>query len=132
MDTITIEHIRKDSSIVIIDDCADSNHPDFMGVVHVKYCGPIKHEDRIWYIGDGTTEPMNESDVANVENEVHALIYTDGTIAVTLYECCYAVFYLKTGKVMFGNLWEKNEWELSKDSLNKIRELVNKKGLNNV
>ncbi len=54
--------------------------------------------------------------------EFHALIYTDGCIAITMYEYCYAMWELRKGKLLGGHLWEKDEWVLSPKSLEKIRE----------
>lgn len=55
------------------------------------------------------------------EWETHALIYTDGGIAVTMYEYCYAAWYVRDGELMGGSLWEKGAIRLAPESLEKIR-----------
>ena len=59
--------------------------------------------------------------------EDHAVIYTDGRIALTLYEYCYAMFSLPDGYVMRGDLHKENTFRLTSaalerlDSFNKAR-----------
>lgn len=55
--------------------------------------------------------------------ETHALIYTDGHIAVSIYECCYAMWSLRDGSVISGDLWKDGNFKLSQISLDKIRKL---------
>jgi len=38
----------------------------------------------------------------------------DGSIAITIYECCYAMWCVRSGKVMSGSLWEKTNGFLPK------------------
>jgi hypothetical protein len=64
-----------------------------------------------------------ESDLESWERrETHALIYTDGHIAVTLYECCYAL-WRGDGACIGGSMWKKGEWRLTDETMTKIKEL---------
>ena len=53
-----------------------------------------------------------------MRNQWHALIYTDGYIAITMYERCYAMWYFKAynrkiaGVVGGGALHTPGEWRL--------------------
>jgi hypothetical protein len=102
---------------------------------HLDYKFPVKAvfyktpeelvaEGVSWVDGNGDKTPMTVEDAAYDCYQTHALIYTDGTIALTLYECCYAMWELRTGKVLYGSSWEKGEWKLTDESLAKIKELV--------
>jgi len=57
-------------------------------------------------------------------NEYHALIYTDGYIAVTMYEYCYAVWYINKNELLGGSLWHKNTCKISEDSLFDIKNYI--------
>lgn len=56
----------------------------------------------------------------HIEN--HALIYTDGCIAISLYECCYCYWHISpTESSGSGSLWKnKEDWTISKASRDKI------------
>lgn len=79
------------------------DHPDYKFPVVVKFIG--KRE------GDDYADDFEE----------HALIYTDGCVAITLYEYCYAMWYLGNGELAAGRLWNKGDWKL--EELEKIRDL---------
>ena len=59
---------------------------------------------------------MTAEEIARFRVERHALIYCDGTIAVTLFEYVYAVWHVERGAVMSGELWKKGEWRLTEES----------------
>ena len=100
-----------------------SNHPDFKFVIKA-----ISYDESDKSINDC----YNPEDGANFE--YHALIYTDGSIAVSLYECCYAVWNLyahrrgdKTyvaGTVRVGSLWSDMAWHLNAQSLENIKKYL--------
>lgn len=56
--------------------------------------------------------------------ETHALIYTDGCVAVTLYECCYYSWHPRQEGECFGapSWTERKEWRLSAASCAAIAE----------
>jgi len=113
------------------------DHPDYIFPVEVEYVGP-KDETRYQLIdGDGNIEMMDEGWRYSVDHEEHALLYTNGSVAVTIYETCSAMWSLlssskfKNGKriddepaglLMGGHLWEIGEWKLTDESLHKIAE----------
>lgn len=54
--------------------------------------------------------------------ETHALIYNDECIAVTMYECCYYMWYLKNGERRGFPDWDKRSKQvLNKESRDKIK-----------
>lgn len=115
-----IEHLPNDLPIKCINanglltECEHGDHLDYIFPVVVNYVG--KPKERTWIDGDGNKKPMTPAEVDDFANQTHALIYTDGSIAVTMYECCYAMWYLKSGELAGGSLWEKGEWKLSEES----------------
>lgn len=52
--------------------------------------------------------------------ELHALIYTDGCAAVTLYECCFSMFSARDGECLGG--FSSKTSRLSADAIAKITE----------
>lgn len=93
-----------------------ADHPDYKFPVEVEYVGhrPSKEEhERDWI----------DFDYCDQE---HALIYTDGTIALTLFEYCYAMFSLNSGRAIGGKLWDHDNWQLTNESLQAIKESVKK------
>jgi len=79
-----------------------------------------EHGDHPTYKWPVVVEPIDGS-IADRYAEDHALIYTDGVIALTLYECCYMMWHLGTGKLMHGPRWfEREEYRLAEDSRKKI------------
>ena len=64
----------------------------------------MTHEDHPTRLFEVTAQPNQGP------QETHTLIYTDGTIAVTLYDCCYAMWHLSTGWLMHGTLWTKGDY----------------------
>lgn len=76
------------------------DHPDYQFPVEVEYVGPPSKD-------------------GSYSNETHALIYQDGSIALTLYECCYSIWRLFDG-VCLGGFNEPKKWRLVKASQAKI------------
>jgi hypothetical protein len=99
-----------------------ADHPDYKFPVDVEYVGNLK----------GTGDPgedlalygrvLNDQEVREMMGQTHALIYTDGSIALTIYECCYAMWYLRDGEFAGGSLWKKGEWKLSCETIQRIVE----------
>lgn len=73
-----------------------ADHPDYKHPVEVVWVG--KELEEIYRNMFGRT--LTDDEIRNAMGEHHALIYTDGTIAVTLYEYTYHTWYLKSGKPM--------------------------------
>lgn len=80
---------------------ADGDHPDYKFPVQVEYLG-------------------DDEETKEYSPESHALIYTDDTtVALTIYESCYAIWHVESGKFLGGKLWDKN-YKLSDGSLVKL------------
>lgn len=92
------------------------DHPDYKFPVTIEYCGPEENKPCWTFDGDKTT-PAPE-----LQEETHALIYCDGSVAITMYECCYAMWYLHRNEFGGGSLWNKGAWRLTEESLKEIRE----------
>ena len=83
-----------------------------------------EHADHPDYKFPVDVAPTQNLDVNPMGEETHALIYTDGYIAATIYECCYAVWDNR-GRLLYGCLghWKEGAYRLSDASLTKILEL---------
>lgn len=82
-----------------------NDHPDTLFMVDVEYLG---------------TDP-------EFYNETHELVYTDGYVALTVYECCYVLWDVVSGKILFGPLHSPiSDWRFPPDSLSKIKQLGKK------
>lgn len=86
-----------------------ADHPDYKFPVTVEYRGELP-------------EGLDEWD-CSYEPETHALIYTDGNIAVTLCEHTYEVFFLGDGASWSNKNWHK-DWFLTKESIDEIEKLA--------
>ena len=84
------------------------DHPDYRFPVTVKYIG---HR-----------QPIDRDDCSYCDQD-HALIYTDGCIALTLYECTYGIFSVETGESLAGHMWKRGDWQLTEGSLEEVRKL---------
>lgn len=96
-----------------------ADHPHYQFPVWVEYCGP--EVERVWHTGEGKTEPMSADHIYMETHEEHALIFDDGYIAVTVYEYCYAFWYLKDGMCAGGDLWKEKQWKLMPEALAQIK-----------
>jgi hypothetical protein len=100
---LPVKCIRHDNLML---EHAHGDHPDYKFPVEVTYLGQ-KPDLPEWDDSYG--------------NQTHALIYTDGYIAVTMYECTYAMWYVRDGMIAGGSLWKKDRWQLSDLALEEIR-----------
>lgn len=83
------------------------DHPDYKFPVDVDFVG-IRPDLPDWD--------------CSYRMETHALLYTDGSIALTVYECNYTLFSLGNGMLLSGPGWlKKNEWRLSDRSQQEIQ-----------
>lgn len=111
-----------------------ADHKDYKFPVIVEFIGG-EPQDYGWCCVDGDKsyiKPMTEDEIFDQNHESHALIYTDGYIALTLYETCPAIWSLSNGKCLGGTLWgtfkvkDKKGWRLTDESITKIKEYLNK------
>lgn len=84
-----------------------ANHKDYKFPVEAEYTAAHKYQVPEW---DGS-----------YGNQVHALIYNDDSIALTLYEANYAIWSLRTGKCI-GARYNDEHWKLTEVSISKIKE----------
>ena len=75
------------------------DHPNYQFPVDVEWIGPMDDAPFTWTDGEGKTESVTPAEFKNMAHETHALIYTDGVVAITLNECCYAMWHLTDGSV---------------------------------
>ena len=99
-----------------------SKHTDYKCAVDVEFIGDITEEDREDFRMLYSSEPENDGEVRASKMQTHALIYTDGSIVVTLYEYVYAFWFAIDGNLMHGLLWKHGQVKLSNDSLGLIKE----------
>lgn len=102
------------------------DHPDYKFPVKIEYVGFIDDHD-FKEANNISGKVCSESDVLDYKSEIHALIYYDSYIAITLYECWYAMWSIKTGQLFGGSHWDANEYMLSNESREKIISLFNVK-----
>ena len=102
---LPVRCIRYDNLML---ECEHGDHPDYKFPVLVVF----QPEPGVEY----------DRDEEWAWQETHALIYCDGNIAVTMYECCYAMWYVRDGMIAGGSLWKKDRWRLSDLALQQIRE----------
>lgn len=99
-------------------ECDD--HPHFRGVV-LEACLRDDVPDDEWNDSHGVdiTATMPVALRRNVEH--HGPIYTDGFIALTIYETCYCMWRVRDGGCVGGSLWPPGSMALSPDSLAALR-----------
>lgn len=113
---LPIRSIRHDGNMY---EHGHGDHPDYKFPVEIEYVGGLKKEvldelTEFWRVENPT-----EEDARRYLAETHALIYTDGSIAVTLYECNYSMFSLRTGECLGGRYVSKDN-RLSEKSREEI------------
>jgi len=87
-------------------ECEHGDHPDYIFPVTAKLIGEPEMMDGYPVEGD----------------ELHALIYHDDSIALTLHECSYFVWHLRDGKLIRSPFNDKDRWQLDAADVQKIRE----------
>lgn len=99
---LPIKCIRWDGAML---ECEHGDHPDYKFPITV----------------DGDEHPDDVvREFPPVYPETHALIYTDGNIAITLHECGYYMWHLSDGRGIGGSHQQPSE-RLSDESLSEIR-----------
>lgn len=98
-----------------------ADHPHYMFPVNVDYVGDIT--DVLQFLKDVLdVENPTEEQARYHRQEYHALIYTDGSIAITLYECTYYMWTLKTGRLLQSS-YNSYDYILNSVDLQKIRDI---------
>lgn len=115
---LPIKSVKLDSTML---EHEHGDHPDYKFPVEVEYVGPIVESDAEDYRICVGSPHTSEDELRRFRDQTHALIYTDGFVAVTLYECCYAMWWvIKNGESLGGNMWERREWKLTEKSVKDI------------
>lgn len=94
-----------------------ADHPSYKFPVDVEYVGEVTQQEIDEFsTAHGTS--FTEAQVRKMNNECHALIYSDGNVALTLHECTYSLWRLDDGL----SLWSGRDSDkcLSVESLKKI------------
>jgi hypothetical protein len=81
-----------------------ADHPNYLGTVEAKYVGPILGNMREIYEAHVGKPAASDDDVRRIQNELHALIFCDRSLALTLFECTYTLWSLKTRRPVYRNL----------------------------
>lgn len=116
---LPVRCITKDNLLV---ECEHGDHPHYLFPVEAKYVDEKPEEDFRVVKGDGTVASLPEDWIEARKTELHALIYTDGHVALTMSECCYMLWDVDNGKLLRAPEWMKpNKWKLSPESRDRIR-----------
>jgi len=100
----------------LMTECEHGDHPDYLFPVEVEYVGERQSDLSEW----------------DYMNEQHALVFANGSVAVTMYETCSSTWMLsprrgEKGLCLGGHLHEANKYKLTEKSLAEIKEYVKKK-----
>lgn len=115
---LPITTVRRDGNMY---EHEHGDHPDYKFPVRVNYVGKLD-TDEVEEIESTFGRPVTEEEARKFRGEVHALIYTDGSIALTMYECCYALWYLRKGTIGGGSMWKTGEWVLNPEDQKAIQD----------
>lgn len=106
-------------------ECEHGDLVDYKFPVLIEYIGEIDQDDYNDFniVNRGEFEATEENVRLNMV-ERHALLFTNYSIAVTMYETCSAAWALSSkttaGICLGGDLWKPNDWKISTESLEKI------------
>lgn len=100
------------------------DHPDYKFPIDVVFVGVLTQDHLIDAAMKFGKDDLDDDQVRKMMNEPHALIYADGFVAMSLYECCYATWDLKTSCLTSGSLWKAGDWQLSPESFQKIKAMT--------
>jgi hypothetical protein len=135
---LPIRCIRADGAML---EHEHGDHPDYIFPVHAEYIGQL---DDAYFENYKmvTGKEGSREDVRNSIRETHALLYANGSIAVTMYETCSAAWMLQeekkfrdgvevvvyvAGTCLGGHLLEPGKWKLTQESLDKINKYLKDK-----
>jgi hypothetical protein len=100
------------------------DHPDYKFPVEIEYIGTQRPDLDEQYAIMGRL--MSASEMKAYNKETHALIYADGYVAVTMNECCYAMWHVRDGECCGGDdrIWTKKTYKLTQESIDKLLEFT--------
>lgn len=100
---LPVRCIRHDGLML---ECENGDHQDYLFPVDAESNHPPE-------VIEGVTFPYNQPS--------HALIYTDGNVALMLYEYCYSLWHVgRDGEWLSGELQDES-YRLSRESVDKIK-----------
>jgi hypothetical protein len=113
---LRITCIRADGTLL---EHEHADHPTYMFPVTVDYVG-TDPKFRAFRDGLGNEGFFEGAELEGMKHEIHAVIYIDGDIAVTLYECCFYLWKLNTGKCAAGPSWyPQKEWLMNQEGIDR-------------
>lgn len=121
---LPIRCIKADGTML---ECEHGDHPDYKFPVVAHYVGRLE-PDECEALSKAFGREYTEEEARQSRDELHALIYSDGHVALTLYECTYALWSLSDGLIRAGQMWRKGEWRLNMVSVELIRDYVRREG----
>lgn len=101
---LPITCVRSDSTML---EHSFADHPTYMFPVKIEFVGQIPKSLQPWDM--------------SFESESHALIYTDGDIALTIYEHEYSLWSLSSGQPLASCYNQIHGWRLSAESIEQIK-----------
>ena len=98
-----------------------ADHPTYKFPVTVDYVG--KDPDFGMLVNGLGEHHLPEPDMLEgMKHEDHGVIYIDGWLVITLYECCYFLWTLGRGRCAASPSWyDQEDWRLSPESLELCR-----------
>lgn len=102
---LPIKSIRADCNMY---EHEHGDHPDYKWPVEIDFVGPIDDDHRSDFEQIACREPKDDDEVRRMQRQTHALIYTDGSIALTMYECNYALWAVRDGAYLGGRYASKD------------------------
>lgn len=101
---LPVRCIRHDGLML---ECENGDHQDYLFPVDAE----SSHEPEV--LPGGPVIPFDQPH--------HALIYTDGNVALTLYEYCYSLWHIgRDGEWISGSL-QDDSYRLTRESVDKIK-----------
>lgn len=113
---LRITCIRADGTLL---EHEHADYPTYMFPVTADYIGNDP-EFGSWTDGLGNKGLFEGSELEGMKHESHAVIHIDGNIAVTLYEHCFYLWKLNTGKCAAGPSWyPQKDWKLNQEGIDR-------------
>lgn len=115
---LPIKSVRYDNSMW---EHEHGDHPDYKFPVKIDYVGRVDACDYEEYKIRCGEVAVDDDTVRKLRDEIHALIYSDEAVALTMYEGCYTLWSLRDGALLREHLWyKKGEQKLSDASVRMI------------
>ena len=103
-------------------ECEHGDHPDYVIPVEVEYIAPVTNVDRENYKAIFGVYPIADKDALDINREIHAVIYCDDNVILTLNECSYSIWAASDG-ISLGGFNERKKWRIVPESLRRFLEV---------